>query len=288
VSKRTRLAKITSAKTLKDFLLIDIIYNGTNTYVWTAINLQNRRKIILKIKHVDKFNKVYVETESFIHSQVKHQNIVQLYETFYHDANTLVLVMEYFEAPNLRHWLRSKTDGTKLFKKVLPKLVEIIRYLHDAGIAHRDIKHENILLDNTGKVMLIDFGVSTCDHSTSTTACGTSGYMAPEVCLCPIKPAIPIKYTNANPSASSYIKPVGYDPFKADIWSIGIVSYEILTGIYWRKPTSPSTVIFPVQKTIKPLLKEFVIACLNTSPHLRPSIDQLFEFMLANYDTNFN
>jgi serine/threonine protein kinase len=249
-------------KTLRDFLLVDNIFNGNDTIVWTALYLSGRNKVILKIKHIDEFNKSFMENEAFIHSEAKHPNIVQLYESFYHDENTLVLVMEYFEAQHIRKWMQKKhgeDDGMELFKKVIPKLVEIIRFLHATGIAHRDIKHENILMNTKGKIMLIDFGASTCSNSNSSTVCGTQGYMAPEVCICQ-----------------------GYDPFKADIWSIGIVAFEILTRSYWRKNC---TGFF--QNSIETNMKDFVIGCLNNSPQLRPSIDQLYEFMLANFDGDF-
>ena len=88
-------------------------------------------------------------------------------------------------------------------------MASAVKYCHDIGVAHRDIKPDNILVDESNQPMLIDFAFGTISlGKKSESFCGTVSYMAPEI-LCK--------------------QP--YCPRKADIWSFGIVAYKMLFGI---------------------------------------------------------
>ena len=91
------------------------------------------------------------------------------------------------------------------------KILEAVDYLHDSGVAHRDLKPENLLLSDpqdNARVMISDFGLSKVlnEEEMMKTACGTPGYVAPEVL--------------------SY---VGYGK-EVDLWSIGVIAYVLLCG----------------------------------------------------------
>lgn len=103
---------------------------------------------------------------------------------------------------------RSITDK----KAVIREIAKLVADLHNQGVAHGDIKPENIVVCN-GKYKLIDFGLSKF-HTTSTTSrSGTTNYMAPEV-----------------------VKGERYNPFAADVWSLGLIFYEIICGSsIWSK-----------------------------------------------------
>jgi serine/threonine protein kinase len=124
-------------------------------------------------------------------------------------------VMEFVDGVNLRQMLRAKTLTPELALRIVPQVCEVLQYAHDRGVVHRDIKPENILVERGGRVKVLDFGLSKVlgmqpdrPHLTrSDQVMGTPHYMAPE----------------------QWEKPLTVD-HRADIYSLGVVFYELLTG----------------------------------------------------------
>lgn len=143
-------------------------------------------------------------------SQLDHPNVVKLYEIF-DEGNVLYLVMELMNGGELFDRIVEKEAySEKEAADTIRPIVDSIRYCHENGIIHRDLKPENLLYDSSdenGTIKISDFGLARfVQNELATTACGTPGYVAPEI-----------------------IEGKGYGQ-EVDYWSIGIILYIMLCG----------------------------------------------------------
>ncbi|XP_017771202.1 PREDICTED: calcium/calmodulin-dependent protein kinase type 1 [Nicrophorus vespilloides] len=151
-----------------------------------------------------------LENEIKVLRRLKHPNIVQLLETF-EDKSKVYLIMELVMGGELFDRIVEKGSYTeKDAADLIRQVLEAVDYMHVQGVVHRDLKPENLLYyspDDESKIMISDFGLSKMVESgIMATACGTPGYVAPEVLA---------------------QKPYGK---AVDVWSIGVISYILLCG----------------------------------------------------------
>ncbi|WP_395737340.1 serine/threonine-protein kinase [Prosthecobacter sp.] len=146
-------------------------------------------------------------------ARLSHPHIVQVYD--FGETPLPYLLMEHVEGVNLRQAMQNGGLTAREALAIVPKLCDALHYAHEHGVLHRDIKPENILIDTEGRVKLVDFGLAKLRdegalHFTLTQSgskLGTLAYMAPE----------------------QVEKPAEVD-HRADIYSLGVVLYEMLTG----------------------------------------------------------
>ncbi|XP_017155659.1 calcium/calmodulin-dependent protein kinase type 1 isoform X1 [Drosophila miranda] len=143
-------------------------------------------------------------------TRLTHPNIVQLLET-YEDKSKVYLVMELVTGGELFDRIVEKGSYTERdASHLIRQILEAVDYMHEQGVVHRDLKPENLLYyspEDDSKIMISDFGLSKMEDSgIMATACGTPGYVAPEVLA---------------------QKPYGK---AVDVWSIGVISYILLCG----------------------------------------------------------
>ena len=147
-------------------------------------------------------------------ARLNHPCIVTVYD-FGQVGELHYLLMEYVDGVNLRQTLRAGRLAPREAVAIVPPICDALQYAHDQGVVHRDIKPENVLLDRSGRVKIADFGLAKLlgkgpDDFTLTRTqqiMGTPRYMAPE----------------------QIEKPSTVD-HRADIYSLGVVIYEMLTG----------------------------------------------------------
>ncbi|XP_072110545.1 testis-specific serine/threonine-protein kinase 5-like [Mobula birostris] len=145
----------------------------------------------------------------------KHPNVIQLYESF-RSPSRLYLVLELASKGDLLEHINHRADRSRVLglceaeaQQTFQQLVGAVSHCHTKHIAHRDLKCENILLDERGCIKLSDFGLaSKCSrNSLMNTFCGSLPYTAPEI-----------------------LQGLRYRGDHADIWSMGIILYAMVTG----------------------------------------------------------
>ncbi|XP_066990590.1 calcium/calmodulin-dependent protein kinase type 1 isoform X2 [Macrobrachium rosenbergii] len=220
------------------YILKDLLGTGAFSQVRLAeVKEDPSRVVAIKIidKKALKGKEDSLENEIRVLRRLQHPNIVQLMET-YEDREHVYLIIELLTHPNIVQLLETFEDkhkvylvmelvtGGELFDRIVEKgsytekdasdlirqVLEAVDYMHDQGVVHRDLKPENLLYyspDEDSKIMISDFGLSKMEDSgIMATACGTPGYVAPEVLA---------------------QKPYGK---AVDVWSIGVIAYILLCG----------------------------------------------------------
>ncbi|KAG2499662.1 hypothetical protein HYH03_002599 [Edaphochlamys debaryana] len=219
-----------------------------------------------------------VMREVAIHLQASSaRNALQLYAAF-QTEELLVLVMELAPRGSLEAVCQQGTPSGRLSEEqlralVLAPLLDALSYLHARGICHRDIKPENLLFTADWGLRLADFGVSiNLLHERAVTRAGTADYMAPEVERCPLK---------ARPSDNKDNAGIAYTT-AADVWSVGVLAYELLVGFPPVVTTSAGAGVqgfdnahlsFPA--SVSAAARDFISWALALRPEERPTVHQL-------------
>ncbi|XP_033171667.1 CBL-interacting protein kinase 25 [Drosophila mauritiana] len=205
---------------------------------------QPERKVCVKriIVRNPKTELGLIKEEVYIISQLRHPHIVEFLRSFSH-AGTVNIVMEYVPNGTLRDVIQQLPSGTggvnqDRLMRYFRDMVVGLEYLHIRCVIHRDIKPENMLLDANDRVKIADFGIANV-HAPSTqlqAGMGTPMYMAPEA-----------------------MSSQGRVDFKSDVWSLGLVLYELCLGrspfaAFLDKNATPALLHTVVQTLVRPRL----------------------------------
>jgi serine/threonine protein kinase len=176
---------------------------------------------------------------------LNHPNIVTIHD-FGQSGGFFYLLMELVDGVNLRQALRGGRFTPEQALAIVPPICEALQFAHERGIVHRDIKPENLLLDQAGRVKIADFGIAKMVGAAPLAAdersAGTPHYVAPE--------------QKDQPRQCDH---------RADIYSLGVVLYEMLTGELPRDKLQPPS--HKVQIDVR--LDEVVLRAMEKSPELR-------------------
>ncbi len=209
----------TPAELAPDFPQLEIealVGQGGMGCVYRARHAQLGRSVALKILAPGSEDDARFE-ERFLRearalARLDHPGIVRVYD-FGRAGTRWFLLMEFVEGANLRSLLQGGRLPPQQALAIVPQLCDALQYAHSAGVVHRDIKPENVLVDASGRVKLADFGLAKLldtqvgARSATEAVMGTLNYMAPE----------------------QISRPREVD-HRADIYSLGVVFYEMLTG----------------------------------------------------------
>ncbi|ETL79390.1 STE/STE11 protein kinase [Phytophthora nicotianae] len=210
---------------------------------------------------------------------LKHENIVKYLGCHVDNtAQTLSIFTEWVPGGSLEHNRKLFGGNERVVRRFTHQLLSGVAYLHSKNIIHHDIKPANILVDQNGVVKIADFGSSrlinsaTIPNGSMLSLHGTPNYMAPEV----------IKQSTGRSR-------------KADIWSLGCTVLRLLTGgPLWgdRRFDSQAALLYyianmeelpPLPDTLSANAREFILACLQIDPSMRPDATELLKYPFAQY-----
>ncbi|EGR30092.1 protein kinase domain protein [Ichthyophthirius multifiliis] len=272
------------------YQLLSLLGRGGFSEVYKAYDLIELREVACKIHQLNlnwsersKANYIkHAVRESKIHSELKHPNIVQLYDTVEIDENSFATVLEFCEGPDLYFYLKKyRVIAEKEAKLLIKQILNALKYMSSQKmrIIHYDLKPQNIIF-HKGELKITDFGLCKIieDEQTkmelTSQGVGTYWYLPPET----------FEFEN-NPQISQ----------KVDIWSVGVIFFEMIFG---QRPfgnnmsqdkilkdniiLKSTQVIFPQKPSVSNECKDFIKSCLTYDQNNRWDIQQAINSSYLN------
>ena len=246
--------------------VIEIVGAGASAVTWRGHDRRLDRQVAIKIlrRDIDQ-DDAYVqrfEREARTSASVSHGNVVNVYDVGQQDG-WLYLVMQLVDGEDLKHTIgrRGPLPPEEIYD-ITRQILHGLGAIHRAGILHRDIKPQNVLIDREGVVRVTDFGIAQTTVDIGLTSAGvtvgTAAYMAPE---------------QARASTLSDA---------TDLYAVGVVMYEMLTGVLpFDRPSAAATMLAHIQDqpiapsrraphlSIPPLLDGIVLQAMSKDPGAR-------------------
>ncbi|CAG8463672.1 17327_t:CDS:2 [Racocetra persica] len=235
---------------------------GAVSSVYRALNWETGEAVAvkqIKLSSIPKSELTFIMTEIELLKNLNHPNIVK-YKDYVKSKEHLNIILEFCENGSLHNICRKFGKFPEnLVAVYIKQVLEGLRYLHDQGVIHRDIKGANILATKEGFVKLADFGVATTKSDSNVV--GSPYWMAPEI----------IELSGATTSS--------------DIWSVGCVVVELLEGKPPYHHLDPMPALFrivqdehpPLPETASPVVKDFLMQCFQKDSNLRVSARKLLK-----------
>jgi serine/threonine-protein kinase len=263
---------------LPNYEILEVIGKGGMATVYRAVQKTLSRVVAIKeLKESLQSESTPIkrfEREAITASAMSHENIVSIYDFFEQDDNRY-LVMEYVGGTDLATVMsRCKSLPIDIATMIVLQVVRALEYIHATGLVHRDIKPGNIMITHGGVVKLMDFGVVlTPDWETLTmpgTFVGTPRYMSPE-----------------------QIKGAVVD-FRSDLFSIGIIFYELVTGRQLFDANDKTEIFYKITRAVirRPVrtraglpweISRAIRRCLRRDPRKRYPTTQELRRALENF-----
>lgn len=240
---------------------------GAFAKVYHAMNVGNGQSVAIKAVSKRKVFEgsltAHVEREISIMRRLHHPHTVKLFEVLASKAK-IYFVMEFAQGGELFHKVAEGRFSEDLSRRYFHQLISAVRYCHSAGVFHRDLKLDNLLIDENMDLKVSDFGLSALKDQVRPdgllhTICGTPAYVAPEM-----------------------LAKKGYDGAKVDVWSCGVILFVLTAGylpfndhslaVMYRKIYRGQ---FRFPKWTPPELRRFLSRLLDRNPETRITVDEI-------------
>jgi len=230
------------AKKFRQLEIVELLGQGGMGIVYKARQISLDRTVALKIlppdvKDAPTFSERFAREARSL-AKLSHPNIVAVYD-FGHTDGLYYFIMEYVDGTDLRKVQTRQRVKPRQALRVVADICAGLHLAHDQGIVHRDIKPENVLVNKSGRLKIADFGLAKLLHTvtdneslTSHGALGTPNYMAPE----------------------QWHSPATVDQ-RADIYSVGVLFYELLTGSLPAAELVPPSAFAKVDKRVDDIVR---------------------------------
>ncbi|KAF1897535.1 hypothetical protein Lal_00036977 [Lupinus albus] len=247
---------------------------GASAKVYHATNIDTGKSVAIKVVNKHKamksgFNTNIEREISIMHKLHHHPNIVKIFEVLA-TKTKIYIVMEFVSGGEIFQEVSTKGHLSEdLSRKYFRQLISAVKYCHSNGVFHRDLKLDNLLIDENKDLKVSDFGLSAVKDSTQLnndallkTVCGTPAYVAPEI-----------------------LSKKGYDGAKVDVWSCGVVLFALSVGylpfndynitVLYRKIYRGQ---FRLPKgLLSHGLRNIISRMLDTNPQTRITIDEILQ-----------
>lgn len=225
VTKRNNMI----GKSILHYQIVEKLGQGGMGIVYRAMDTKLKRNVAIKLlpQHISENSdeRKRFEIEAQAAAALNHPNIATIYNIEDADGE-LFIVMEYIEGQELKEKLKDGPLSIEEVQSIAIHIAEGLQAAHEKGIVHRDIKSSNIMVTENGKIKIMDFGLAKIEegiHLTKEqTTLGTAAFMSPE-------------QTRGEEVDS-----------RSDIWSFGVVLYEMLTGELPFKGDYEQAVIYSI------------------------------------------
>ncbi|XP_071484126.1 testis-specific serine/threonine-protein kinase 3-like [Diadema antillarum] len=200
----------------RGYCLAHKLGSGSYSKVRMAVMTSTKKRVAVKI--IDRkraprdYQRNFLPRELALVRHLRHPNVLRTHDWF-EQSGKVYMILEFAESGDVLEYIRLVTRGPvpeRLARTWGMQTARALFYMHGMGVAHRDVKCENLLLDTRFNIKLSDFGfvrrVETGDLSD--TFCGSAAYAAPEI-----------------------IRSMMYNPFKSDVWALGVVLYILVSGV---------------------------------------------------------
>lgn len=249
-----------------EYELVNLIVDGSTTQIWEVKEQGGANSFVMKRLLPEPMTKPEIvatmKLEAKVAAALDHPNLIHLHK-FVKNKKNIYLLMDYFRSPNLRSQISSDRQGVQArLRKLIESTAMALGHMHEKGWVHKDIKPENILISKSSEVKIIDFGLAVPVakglgklFGKPKTVQGTRSYIAPET----------IKKEPLGPAA--------------DIYSLGITIFEILTGKTPFHGENPKEVLLKH-------ISEKPQPPSNFNPNVSPEMDEFILKMLAKKPEN--
>lgn len=234
------------------------IGRGTFSTAFKVMSLQYGLEFCAKMTEVEDDQISEIDPELAALASLDNENVIKVYRYFKYDS-LFFLILELCEGGTIADRI-NKTGKMRpdVIRVLMTDVLKAMIYCHDQNIAHRDIKPANIFMDAYGHAKVADFGLASImkGRQLVNTACGSPSYLAPEI-----------------------YRAEAYDPFKADVWALGVTLYQMAIGrlpwpdeICCAGPDRPP-LVYP--EWLDRSLKDMIISMLQIDPKDRPTMKDL-------------